>query len=103
MDEQNRVAVFLDDHDLHARPTYRVLDLQSEVGELATNVNESTGYGDAPEAAHVETDELGDALFSLLALANEVEIDAGKALETALEKYENRLAESGTAGSGVET
>lgn len=100
MDEQDHVAAFLDDHRLHAPPAYRLLDLQSEVGELAKNVNESSGYGGSPADADVETDELGDALFCLLALADETGIDAGVALETALEKYETRLTESGSAGSG---
>jgi NTP pyrophosphatase (non-canonical NTP hydrolase) len=100
MDEQDRVAAFLDDHDLHAPPAYRLLDLQSEVGELAKNVNESTDYGSTPADAAVEADELGDALFCLLALADETGTDAGDALETALEKYETRLAKSGSAGSG---
>jgi NTP pyrophosphatase (non-canonical NTP hydrolase) len=100
MDKQDRVAAFIDDHDLHAPPAYRVLDLQSEVGELAKNVNEATDYGAAPADATVADDELGDTLFCLLALADETGIDAGAALETALEKYEDRIADSGSAGSG---
>jgi len=99
MDEQARVAAFLDDEDLHAPPANRVLDLASEVGELAKNVNESTDYG-AGADADVDRDELGDALFCLLALADELDYDAGAALDEALAKYEDRLAESGSAGSG---
>ncbi|MFB6268372.1 MAG: MazG nucleotide pyrophosphohydrolase domain-containing protein [Halobacterium sp.] len=99
MDEQARVAAFLDDHDLHAPPEHRVLDLASEVGELAKDVNKSTDYG-ATGGADVERDELGDALFCVLALADELDYDAGAALEEALEKYGERIAESGGAGSG---
>lgn len=99
MDEQARVAAFLDANDLRAPPENRVLDLASEVGELAKNVNESTDYGRAG-AADVERDELGDALFCLLALADELDYDAGAALDEALGKYEDRIAESGSAGSG---
>ncbi|MXR20588.1 MazG nucleotide pyrophosphohydrolase domain-containing protein [Halobacterium bonnevillei] len=100
MDEQTRVASFLAENELHAPPTYRVLDLASEVGELAKNVNETTGYGATPDAASVDRDELGDALFCLLALAEELDYDAGAALDESLEKYEQRLEQSGTAGSG---
>lgn len=100
MDEQQRVAAFLAEHDLHTTPTYRVLDLASEVGELAKDVNETTDYGDDPSTVAVSASELGDALFCVLALANEAGIDAGDALDLSLEKYEGRLASSGTAGSG---
>src|SRR6056297_947317 len=99
MDDQARVAAFLDDHDLHAPPANRVLDLASEVGELAKNVNESTDYG-AEDGADVERDELGDALFCLLALADELDYDADAALDEALAKYADRIEETGGAGSG---
>jgi NTP pyrophosphatase (non-canonical NTP hydrolase) len=100
MDEQRRVATFLAEHDLSTSPTYRVLDLVSEVGELAKEVETSTNYGADPEAVTVAEDELGDALFALLALAEESGHDAGAALETSLAKYQRRVAESGDAGSG---
>ncbi|MGB9965998.1 MazG nucleotide pyrophosphohydrolase domain-containing protein [Halobacterium hubeiense] len=99
MDEQARVAAFLDDEDLRTPPANRVLDLASEVGELAKNVNETSDYG-ATGGADVDRDELGDALFCLLALADELDYDAGAALDEALAKYEARIADSGTAGSG---
>ncbi|WP_254543392.1 MazG-like family protein [Halomarina pelagica] len=100
MDEQERVAEFLAAHDLHAPTAYRLLDLCSELGELAKEVNTSTGYGANPEAVAIADDELGDALFALLALAEEVDLDAGAALDAALSKYEARLAEGETPGSG---
>lgn len=46
------------------------------------------------------SDELGDALFSLLAVAESLEIDASEALDEALEKYETRIATKGDASSG---
>nr|WP_158205341.1 MazG-like family protein [Halomarina oriensis] len=86
---------------MHTTPAYRLLDLVSEVGELAKNVNTSTGYGDDPTAADVEEDEVGDALFCLLALCEETGIDADDALATALAKYEDRLETTGQAGRGT--
>lgn len=99
MDEQARVAAFLDDNDLRAPPENRVLDLASEVGEIAKNVNKTTDYG-ATDSADVDRDELGDALFCLLALADELDYDASAALSEALEKYDARIDASGDAGSG---
>ncbi|NHN47801.1 nucleotide pyrophosphohydrolase [Halostella sp. JP-L12] len=100
MDEQDRVTSFVAEHDLQAGPAYRILDLESEVGEIAKEAAESTDYGDAPENVDVASDEIGDALFALLALAESLDIDAGAALDEALAKYRDRLDETGTAASG---
>lgn len=100
MDEQDRVADFVAAHDLDAPPAYRLLDAASELGELAKEINESTDYGSNPDAVDIAPDELGDTLFALLALADAADIDAETALETALEKYEQRLDEKDTAASG---
>lgn len=100
MKEQRQVAAFLEEHELHAHPTYRLLDLTAEVGELAADATASSDYGANPEALAVETDELGDALFALLALADELDLDAGDALDESLAKYERRLATTGSAESG---
>lgn len=100
MHEQDRVAEFVDAHGLDAPPAYRLLDLVSEVGELAKAAAETTGYGDRPGAFDVPDDEVGDALFALLALAASVDVDAGEALEAALAKYERRLEGTGDPASG---
>lgn len=100
-DARERVAAFLDANDLHAPPATRALDLASEVGEVAKEINVSTDYGARPGVdATVAADELGDALFALLALCEETDTDAEAALATAVEKYERRLDASGDAGSG---
>lgn len=93
MDDQRRVAAFIDEHDLACPPAYRLLDLASEVGELAADANDATEYGAAPETFAVERDELGDTLFALLALCDELGVDASDALDESLAKYEQRLAE----------
>jgi NTP pyrophosphatase (non-canonical NTP hydrolase) len=98
-DTQDRVAAFVAAHDLDAPPAYRLLDAASELGELAKEVNESTEYGAAPGRVGVAEDELGDALFALLAFADAVDADAESALETAIRKYERRLEERDSAGS----
>ncbi|USZ68391.1 MazG-like family protein [Halorussus salilacus] len=99
-DAQRRVAEFVDDHDLDAPPAFRLLDLVSELGELAKDATVSTDYGGDPDALALSEDELGDAIFALLALADSTDTDASAALDAALAKYEERLAETGGAGSG---
>ena len=100
MDEQSRVASFVAENDLEAPAAYRLLDAVSELGEVSKAVCTSTAYGSDPAAVSVPKDELGDALFALLTLCAELDVDAGAALETSLSKYEDRLAETGDAGSG---
>lgn len=100
MDEQQKVADFIEAHEMEAPPAYRVLDLISEMGEVAKDTAESTDYGDSPDNLQVKSDEIGDVLFSLLALAEALEIDAGEALAEAMAKYTDRITESGTASSG---
>ena len=100
MDEQDRVAAFVAEQGLETDLAYRALDLESEVGEVAKEVATSTDYGRNPEAAAVATDEIGDALFALLALAEAADVDAAEALDESLAKYEARIASSGEAGSG---
>jgi len=81
-------------------PTTHALDLVSEVGEVAKEVLLATDYGRRPPQFRPElAGELGDALYSLLALAEACGVDAGSALDAALAKYQRRLAEQGKAGS----
>ena len=99
-DPQARVAAFRERHEMDAPLPYAILDLQSEVGELAKEVTTSTEYGDEPANAVVAEDELGDAFFSLLSVAEAADIDADQALDAALDKYEDRIETTGDAGSG---
>ena len=100
MDEQHRVAEFIDSHDLDAPPEFRLLDLVSELGEVAKDAAESTDYGERPDEVAVASDEIGDALFALLALAESLDVDAGEALSKALVKYERRMEHEGDPSSG---
>ncbi|WP_254532418.1 MazG-like family protein [Natrinema gelatinilyticum] len=92
----------MESYDLETPPAFRLLDLVSEVGELAKEANTSTEYGSSPADLELTSDELGDALFALLAVCEALEIDAPDALAEALEKYENRIEDSSTPGSGRE-
>lgn len=99
-DWQRRVAAFTQRHDLLHEPTIHILDLVSEIGEVAKEALLATDYGrKAPQSRPQMADELGDALYSLLALTEACGVDADSVLSAALEKYQRRLAERGEAGS----
>lgn len=99
--DQDDVARLLAEHDMDLSPELRVLDLESEVGELAKEVVTAQDYGDAEfERTDALVDEFGDVYFCLLALATELDIDAETALADSVAKYRDRLDETGTAGSG---
>ena len=97
---QRRCRAFLAQHGLSHTPQIHALDLISEVGEVSKALLEGSGYGELalqPTAALEE--ELGDAFFSLIALAESLDVDLERALDRVLDKYETRLAERGNAGS----
>lgn len=98
---QAAVAAFVRAHELETDPQTRFLDLASEFGELSKELLKASEYGKKPVAATVRVEEeLGDCLFSFLCLCEALELDAGRAMERVLEKYERRLWEMGTVGSG---
>jgi NTP pyrophosphatase (non-canonical NTP hydrolase) len=99
MKEQQTVAEFVEEHELQSKPAFRILDLAAEVGEIAADATKSTTWGSTPDELDVKTDEVGDALFSLLAVAESLDIDAGEALDESLDKYQSRLSETGSASS----
>jgi len=99
-DWQRRVAAFAQRNDLLHEPPIHMLDLISEIGEVAKEMLLATDYGrKAPQARREMADELGDALYSLLALTEACDVDANSVLSAALMKYEHRLAERGRAES----
>jgi NTP pyrophosphatase (non-canonical NTP hydrolase) len=98
---QARVGRFVAAHDIDAPVEARVLDLASEVGELAKEVLKGSDYGRAPFAPPEGWDgELADALFAQLCLANSTGVDLDAAVTAALAKYADRIAARGNAGSG---
>jgi NTP pyrophosphatase (non-canonical NTP hydrolase) len=99
---QAKVSDFIAQHRLTAGAGARLLDLQSELGELAKEYLIASDYGRGDFAANAAwTNEIGDVAFSLLALAAASEVDLQAALDSALVKYAGRLAGGATAGSGL--
>lgn len=98
---QTKVKNFCDKYNISCSPEYRLLDLQSELGELSKEILEATNYGQNKElktTPDMEA-ELGDVIFSLLCLANSLSIDAEKSLDSAIEKYTKRFAVKNSIGS----
>jgi NTP pyrophosphatase (non-canonical NTP hydrolase) len=101
---QARVREFLERHDLSHTPQTHALDLCSEVGEVAKALLEASDYGQVPLSADPAlAEELGDVVFSLMALAESLDVNVDQALDGALAKYERRLATKGHSGSGPES
>lgn len=97
---QERVRTFLRENDMLCGAAARCLDLASETVEVAKEILRGMDYGKRPYTPTPETaEELGDCLFSLLALCCELDVDAEGALSGALEKYGARLRRKGDAGS----
>jgi NTP pyrophosphatase (non-canonical NTP hydrolase) len=98
---QQRVADFVDTHDLRTGAEARLLDLTAEVGELAKEALKATEYGRTPFIPGESwDDELADVFFALICLANSTAVDLDTGLDRALAKYARRLRERGEAGSG---
>lgn len=95
------MAQFIAANGLEAPVPARLLDLTSEVGELAKEALKGSGYGrDAFSPPEGWTDELGDVFFSSICLANSTGVNMESALRSALVKYLQRLSDRGQAGSG---
>ena len=100
LSQQAQVTRFVQQYQLETDVATRYVDLVSEVGELGKEILESTRYGKADyQPGAGATMELGDCLFSLLALAHQMGIDSEAALAGALEKYEQRFVEKGRISS----
>jgi NTP pyrophosphatase (non-canonical NTP hydrolase) len=97
---QKSVANFVKIHNLESSVESRLLDLLSEIGELAKEALEGSGYGKNPfTQTEAWEEELADAFFSLVCLANSTGVNLEEALEIVLKKYEQRLSKKGDAGS----
>jgi NTP pyrophosphatase (non-canonical NTP hydrolase) len=99
---QQKIKDFTSTHNLDCPIEHRALDLVSEIGEVAKEIIKMSNYGTKKPAFREELKgELGDVLFSLTVLANQLDVDLEDALNLVLEKYQKRLAK-GSAGSEVE-
>lgn len=101
---QKKVQEFNKNMPCHEKPMpvhARILDIQSELGELAKEYLKNSKYGtqnfDLTEDFKLE---YGDVLYSLLSLGNEVGLNAEEELDKVLEKYKKRIIDKNSMGSG---
>ena len=99
---QETVERFINKYQLNNKAEFRYIDLVSEIGELGKEILKGSDYEtrEYTNTADVES-EIGDCLFSLLALCCGLDIEASKALESALNKYATRFDEKGKIDSGM--
>ncbi|MBC8331070.1 MAG: nucleotide pyrophosphohydrolase [Anaerolineae bacterium] len=97
---QQIVREFTQEHQLQISTVSRLLDLVSELGEVAKDILESTHYGrEAFQPSESWDTELGDTFFSLICLANGTQVNLDTALTQVLKKYQLRIAQKGSAAS----
>lgn len=100
---QDRVREFNQNRNCHLEPmsvSARILDIESELGELSKEYLKCSKYG---TREFVKNDdfvlEYGDVLYSLLSLADEVGIDSNDALDKVINKYQGRINQNKSMGS----
>ena len=100
MKNQQRVREIIEQYGLSTDVWVRYTDLTSEIGELGKELLKSCDYGNqSVTATNDMAMELGDTLFSLICLAETLNIDLNTSLDAAIEKYRIRFAECGQIGS----
>ena len=98
---QEKVDELIKKYNLESSVEIRFIDLISELGELGKEVLKGNDYGkkDFCNTENLES-EMGDTFFSLICVANGLNIDLQNALDNVLRKYENRFSNNGNIGSG---
>lgn len=100
-DIQEKVKEMIKKYNLESSNEIRFIDLTSEIGELGKEILKGNDYGKKEfcNTDNVES-EIGDVLFSLICIANGMNISLENAIESVLKKYENRFLNNGNIGSG---
>ena len=98
---QEKVNEMVKKYDLDTSVEIRYIDLVSEIGELGKEILKGNDYGkkEFSKTDNLES-EMGDVLFSLICIANELNMDLKVALDGVIEKYNFRFAEKGNISSG---
>ncbi|MBN2881711.1 MazG-like family protein [Candidatus Woesearchaeota archaeon] len=100
MNFQEKVNEFCTKFNIDSAIEFKTLDLVSEVGEFSKEILKATDYG--KEKITPSEDmvlEMGDVFYSLIAIANELDINLNDALDIVLKKYESRINNKGDPGS----
>jgi len=100
---QEKVRDFNQNKSCHKKQmpiSARLLDIESEIGELAKEYLKNSKYGTTEFQVKNEFKiEFGDVLYCLLSLACELKIDAEQCLDMAILKYKNRIDKNDSMSS----
>lgn len=101
---QNKVKEFNDSKTCHREPMpiqARLMDIESEIGELEKEYLKSSKYGTKEfQMTDDFKEEFGDVIYAILSLSNEVQINAEECLDISLAKMKRRMEEKNSFGSG---
>ena len=101
---QKKVEEFNKNRTCHKKPMpvyARILDIESEMGELAKEYLKNSRYGTEDFVLKDGfKEEFGDVLYALLSLAEETGVDSEECLDIALNKLKERMANRNNMGSG---
>lgn len=101
---QNKVKEFNENKKCHreSMPVYaRLLDIESEIGELAKEYLKGSKYGTKNFEINDDfKEEFGDVLYAIISLSNELKISSEECLDIALEKMKKRMEKNNSLGSG---
>ena len=101
---QKKVREFNENRNCHLEPmgvASRLLDIESELGELSKEYLKCSHYGTGEFVKNDDFElEYGDVLYSILSLAEETGIDSEEAFRKALKKYQDRIDKNKSMGSG---
>ncbi len=96
---QKKVKNFCEINNISGTPESRLIDMVSELGEVAKEVLLASNYGKSALQKNEKLEmEIGDVIFSIITLSNSLEINMENALNKSLEKYNIRLSK-GRLGS----
>ena len=101
---QNKVKEFNEIRICHkeSMPIYaRLLDIESELGELSKEYLKGSSYGTKIfEMTDSFKEEFGDVVYAILSLADEMNLNTEECLDVSLEKMKTRMEKTDTLGSG---
>ena len=101
---QNLVKDFNDKKSCHREPMpvyARLMDIESEIGELEKEYLKSSNYGTKEfEVTDDFKEEFGDVVYAILSLSIELGLSAEECLKISLEKMKKRMEKTNSFGSG---
>lgn len=93
---------FITQYHLETRPAFSLLDIMSELGEVAKELLKGTNYGRGEDTTNRERmrEEIGDLMFAVAYLCTLYDVDPEEAMWESVRKFEKRLKGKEREGRG---